>query len=205
MTTEEVMRLELFISARGLYDMDVFSKSDPYVKVYFKRSPTQPWSFMGRTETIDNNLNPNFHKSFQVDYIFEARQELKFEVYDEDDKDNAKNDDFIGSVETTLGALAGARDQTSILNLTARKQGINPGKIILRVEPIYQSRCTVICNIDFVKMKWRAHKLMNTDSWFDFWDKSDPYLKFSKIRRDNTLVEATRTEIVYENLNPDWK
>jgi hypothetical protein len=33
-----------------------------------------------------------------VDYIFESRQELKFEVMDEDDKKNSNNDDFIGKV-----------------------------------------------------------------------------------------------------------
>ena len=43
------------------------------------------------------------------------------------------------------------------------------------------------------KMKWRASKLMNTDSFFDFWDKSDPYLKFLKIRGDNSFIEAGRT------------
>lgn len=53
-------------------------------------------------------------------------------------------------------------------------------------------------------MKWRANKLMNTDSWFDFWDKSDPYLKFMKIRSDNSLIEAGRTEIIMDNLNPNW-
>jgi Ca2+-dependent lipid-binding protein len=122
------------VSARGLFDMDVFSKSDPYVKVYFKRVPNQPFVLLGRTETIDNNLNPNFKKSFMVDFIFEARQELKFEVMDEDDKLDSKNDDFIGSVETTLGAMAGARDQTLILSLNNPKKN-NVGKIILRVEP----------------------------------------------------------------------
>ena len=54
-------------------------------------------------------------------------------------------------------------------------------------------------------MKWRARKLLNTDSWFDFWDKSDPYLKFLKIRQDNTLVEAGRTEIIMDDLNPNRK
>ncbi len=103
---------------------------------------------------------------------------------------NSNNDDFIGSVETTLGALAGARDQTSILNLVSSNKKNNPGKIILRVEPCSTANT-------FVRMKWRAHKLMNTDSWFDFWDKSDPYLKFLKIRKDNTFVEAGRTEIIY--------
>ena len=45
---------------------------------------------------------------------------------------------------------------------------------------------------------------MNTDSWFDWWDKSDPYLKLLKIRKDKTLIEAMRTEIKKEDLNPVW-
>lgn len=54
-------------------------------------------------------------------------------------------------------------------------------------------------------MRWSALKLMNTDSWFDFWDKSDPYLKFLKIRDDNTYLEIQRSEVVQNNLNPSWK
>lgn len=54
-------------------------------------------------------------------------------------------------------------------------------------------------------MKWKSRKLMNTDSWFDFWDKSDPYLKFLKVRSDNSFIEASRTEVVMDSLNPDWK
>lgn len=46
---------------------------------------------------------------------------------------------------------------------------------------------------------------MNTDSWFDFWDKSDPYLKFLKIRSDNTFIQAGRTEVIMDNLEPNWK
>lgn len=71
---EEIVQLELFISARALKDLDVFSKSDPYVKVYFKKAPNQPWTFLGKTETVDNCLNPNFQKTFVVDYFFETRQ-----------------------------------------------------------------------------------------------------------------------------------
>jgi hypothetical protein len=54
-------------------------------------------------------------------------------------------------------------------------------------------------------MKWRAWKLMNTDSWFDWWDKSDPYIKLLKIRSDNTFVEAVRSEVVMNNLDPSWR
>jgi hypothetical protein len=42
-------------------------------------------------------------------------------------------------------------------------------------------------------MKWKALKLMNTDSVFDFLDKSDPYLKFIKIRQDNTYICVAQT------------
>ena len=54
-------------------------------------------------------------------------------------------------------------------------------------------------------MKWSARTLMNTDSWFDWWDKSDPYLKFLKIRKDNTLIDVGRTNVMMDNLNPSWQ
>jgi hypothetical protein len=54
-------------------------------------------------------------------------------------------------------------------------------------------------------MKWKGLKLMNTDSWFDFINKSDPYLKFFKIRLDNTFIQVAETEVVKNDLNPIWK
>ena len=48
----------------------------------------------------------------------------------------------------------------------------------------------VFCHlmIDSLKMKWKGGKIANVDSFFDFWDKSDPYLKFMKVRQDNTFI-----------------
>lgn len=178
--------------------MDIFSKSDPYAKISFRRNPKEQFLTLGRTETVDNNLNPNFKQSFIVDYIFEARQDIRFDIWDEDDKKNSTNDDFIGSAETTLGMLAGAKDQTSILTLNAKGTNQSVGKVIIRVEPVTE------CNVS-LRMKWRAVKLTNTDSFFDWWDKSDPYLKLLKIRNDNSYVEACRTDIVKNNLEPNWK
>jgi hypothetical protein len=53
-------------------------------------------------------------------------------------------------------------------------------------------------------MKWRGVKLMNTDSIFDFWDKSDPYLKFVKLRQDGSYITVATTEVVKNNLEPNW-
>ena len=35
-------------------------------------------------------------------------------------------------------------------------------------------------------MSWKAAKLTNTDSWFNFWKKSDPYLRIFIKRSDNS-------------------
>jgi len=59
-------------------------------------------------------------------------------VYDEDDKNNASNDDFIGAVTTTVGRLTGAKCQTSILNLENNTNKA-PGSIIIRIEPCNES------------------------------------------------------------------
>lgn len=42
-------------------------------------------------------------------------------------------------------------------------------------------------------MTWRGSKLKNMDSFFNFLDKSDPYLKFMRMRGDNSFVEVART------------
>ena len=57
----------------------------------------------------------------------------------------------------------------------------------------------------FLSMKWKANKVLNTDSVFDWWNKSDPYLKFLKVREDSSCVLAAQTEVIPNNLNPSWK
>jgi uncharacterized protein YciI len=43
-------KIEVYISARSLKDADVFSKSDPYVKVAYKRDFTQKhYTLLGKT------------------------------------------------------------------------------------------------------------------------------------------------------------
>jgi len=72
-----------------------------------------------------------------IDYIFESRQDIRFDVFDDDE--SGEQDDFIGYVETTVGALMGARSQTSILDLKNDKtQGPN-GKLVIRGEKLSDS------------------------------------------------------------------
>jgi Ca2+-dependent lipid-binding protein len=132
-------KIEIYLCCRNIKDLDVFTKSDPYVRISYRRDFTQKqYSLLGRTETVPNNLNPNFTKTFTLDYIFESRQDIKFDVFDDDSKGD--NDDYLGTVETTVGALMGARGQTSILDLKNPSKSNEPaGKLVVRCEKLIDS------------------------------------------------------------------
>jgi Ca2+-dependent lipid-binding protein len=97
-------RVALYISCRKLKDLDIRSKSDPQVEVYMKEKSQNKWILIGKTETMLNNLNPDFTTFIECNYYFEKEQHLKFKVWDVDEKDR----DFIGQVETTIGKIFGS-------------------------------------------------------------------------------------------------
>jgi Ca2+-dependent lipid-binding protein len=67
-----------------LKDLDVFSKSDPYLKFYMQTNFNGNIDYLGRTETINNNINPNWKNKICTQFYFEMSQPIKIEVYDED-------------------------------------------------------------------------------------------------------------------------
>jgi len=134
-TSDMYERIELYFNGRNLKDLDFFSKSDPFLRLYFQENPASILKEVGRTETVNDNVNPDWKQSFQLNYIFEARQELKLEVYDDDGNEA----ELIGRVFTTLGALVGARNQTSVLTLKDMQDKKETGKVIVRVEKVEES------------------------------------------------------------------
>lgn len=101
-------KIELYVSCRSLKNMDIMSKSDPQVIFFQKNNNSNQWNELGRTEIIKNNLNPNFCKTFRIDFIFEIQQHIKFNVID---IDGPSSYDFIGEVQTTVGKIVGSRNQ----------------------------------------------------------------------------------------------
>ncbi|KAH0630332.1 hypothetical protein JD844_013269 [Phrynosoma platyrhinos] len=70
---------------------------------------SEMWKF-GRTEVIDNTLNPDFVRKFVLDYYFEEKQNLRFDVYNVDSKTcNLPKHDFLGHAYVALGEVIGSQ------------------------------------------------------------------------------------------------
>ena len=55
-----------------------------------------------------NTLNPQFSKTFIIDYLFEEVQKIKFMMYDIDNiTPQLDDDDFLGQTECTVGEVGG--------------------------------------------------------------------------------------------------
>ncbi|MBN3304656.1 CPNE5 protein, partial [Amia calva] len=102
-------KVEITVSCRNLLDKDTFSKSDPLCVLYIQGIETKQWREFGRTEVIDNTLNPDFVRKYILDYFFEEKQNLRFDLYDVDSKSpDLSKHDFLGQTFCTLGEIVGS-------------------------------------------------------------------------------------------------
>ncbi|KAJ6668124.1 hypothetical protein lerEdw1_015501 [Lerista edwardsae] len=174
--------------------MDTFSKSDPVVVLYIQGTADKEWREFGRTEVIDNTLNPDFVRKFVLDYYFEEKQNLRFDVYNVDSKTcNLSKHDFLGQAYVALGEVIGSLRGRLERPLTG-VQGKKCGTILLSVEELSNCR-------DIVTMQLCANKLDKKD----FFGKSDPFLVFYRSNEDGTFTICHKTEVVKNNLNPVWQ
>uniref|UniRef100_A0A8C2CVR0 Copine 8 n=1 Tax=Cyprinus carpio TaxID=7962 RepID=A0A8C2CVR0_CYPCA len=154
----------------------------------------QPTFQFGRTEVIDNTLNPDFVRKFILDYFFEERQNLKFDLYDVDSKStNLSKHDFLGQIFCTLGEVVGSlggRMEKSLGGIPGKKCGT----IIVKAEELSNCR-------ESVMMQFCGNKLDKKD----FFGKSDPFLVFYRSNEDGTFTICHKTEVVKNTLNPVWQ
>ncbi|XP_066469100.1 copine-9 [Tiliqua scincoides] len=188
-------KVELTVSCRNLLDMDTFSKSDPVVVLYIQGTADKEWREFGRTEVIDNTLNPDFVRKFVLDYYFEEKQNLRFDVYNVDSKtcNLSKHKDFLGQAYVALGEVIGSQRGRLERPLTG-VQGKKCGTILLSAEELSNCR-------DIITMQLCANKLDKKD----FFGKSDPFLVFYRSNEDGTFTICHKTEVVKNNLNPVWQ
>ncbi|XP_038147930.1 copine-3-like isoform X2 [Cyprinodon tularosa] len=186
-----VTKVALSISCDNLLDMDAFSKSDPMCVLRLNSSGSY-WQEIGRTEKIQNCLNPKFSKRIVLDYYFEMVQKLRFELYDIDSESCSPEEaDFLGQLECTLGQIVSSRKITKPL-VKRDKTPAGKGTITICAEEMTDNRV--------VAFEVSARKLDKKD----FFGKSDPFLEFYKETETGWQL-AHRTEVVMYNLNPTWK
>ncbi|XP_077911527.1 copine-5 isoform X2 [Halichoerus grypus] len=223
-------KVEITVSCRNLLDKDMFSKSDPLCVMYTQGMENKQWREFGRTEVIDNTLNPDFVRKFIVDYFFEEKQNLRFDLYDVDSKSpDLSKHDFLGQAFCTLGEIVGSPGSRLEKPLTIGAFSLNSrtGKPMpavsngglwmesLRTTGLEASggvpgkKCgTVILSAeelsncrDVATMQFCANKLDKKD----FFGKSDPFLVFYRSNEDGTFTICHKTEVMKNTLNPVWQ
>ena len=138
-------KVQLFISCRNLKDVDFVGVSDPLCNLYMRENPAGAWQKVGSTEIMKDNLNPDFEKSFTVNFYFEKHQHVKFEVLDGNNASGAY--DMIGFAETTLGAMVGAKQQTFTSDLLTASSQKSRGKIIVRCDSVKESNMDIMMRV----------------------------------------------------------
>ena len=184
-------QIELIVSCTDLLKRDKLSKSDPVCILWVKKEDT--WEEFERTEEIKNNHNPRWETHFVLDYKFEERQLLKFEVIDVDEKKN----DPLGQVECSLGELvAHQRDGFSKELVNQDRSPAGTGKLQVQAEEraIEGAKETVV-------LTFQGETLDN----MDMWGKSDPFMEINRVDENGGFSKVCTTETIDNNLNPAWK
>ncbi|CAJ0587747.1 unnamed protein product, partial [Mesorhabditis spiculigera] len=189
--------LQLTVSAKNLKNRDLLSKSDPQC-IFFQQegrlSGRPEWKEKGRTEKIDNCLSPEFNKRLNIDYFFEERQFLRFELYDLDSNvADLSQHDFLGRFDCELAEIVSAVDGVLTGNLTGLRGKC--GTITISSEEMEDGAKEI------VQFNLSGRHLDKKD----LFGKSDPFLNIYRMRGDGSRQLAHRTEVIKKTLNPDWK
>lgn len=153
-----------------------------------KDSPNAQWTLLGKTEMINDDLNPDFETSFHIDYFFERNQYLLFKVEDDDGK---RGMEFIGSHETELAKIFGAPQQTytqPLLNPKIRK----PGILIIRTDVVKGDHSEV-------RMTLKIDSLNSQKKCFGLLGRDKPFVRLS---RKHAINDGDQSYVkIYESPN----
>ncbi|XP_075260600.1 copine-8-like [Convolutriloba macropyga] len=189
--SQNCSRIELTIWCRSLKNKDVTSKSDPMCILMLKNEENDKYEEIGRTERVENSLNPDFTTKMLLTYHFEIKQALQFCVYDCDEGlSNPKKADELGSLRVTLAEVVqGHLRNGRLLEESGNKQATL----------FVTARETVDCRQSYV-FNFVGRKLDDKD----FITKSDPFLVFHKRNSHDGFTPVGQTTVIRDDLNPNW-
>lgn len=186
-----MVKLELSIEAKNLKNVAGAFKgtSDPFAVVtQVATTPDERPRVLGKTEVVKNNLSPHWAKLFTFEYQLGSPASLAINIFDEVQKSENKS---MGSAVFEVDSLLAARGGT-------KTKRIRNGGTLTAV--IRKSQGAGV-----LRFKMSGVGLKNQEG---FLRKSDPF--FELARRDDiaggkTLNTIFRSEVVKDNLSPDWK
>jgi Ca2+-dependent lipid-binding protein len=185
-------KLELSLSARNLVNRDIGSKSDPQCFVYMRQGFTDRYIEIGRTEVINNDLNPDWAKKLNIDYKFNESQQIKFEIWN---IDRIAGNKFLGQVIVELAKILVSKG-THRQNLNSEELNANSfgGDILIRAEELSSNKQIVL-------MQFSASRLLEKHTY----GTTDSYLVISKANSDGTFSVVHKTEVAKNAVKPKWK
>ncbi|KAF7636949.1 C2 domain-containing protein [Meloidogyne graminicola] len=194
-------RVELMLEARNLMDKDFLSKSDPICIVYLKGLglKSEEYFEIGRTEVIYNNLNPKWNNKIHLDYFFETKQILRFDIYDIDANDpvDLSRHDFLGRCECHLADIVSTTED--FLRLDLRNGKRQKGALFVRAEEVDEGQKELVHLICHGKNLAKPHFCCSC--LFSV----DPFLEFHRIYPNGIMQLVHRTEVEKNTVNPEWK
>ena len=143
---------ELFIQCKNLTNKDTLvagDKSDAFVVVHYRNQPGGKWTQVGRTEVVDDDLNPKFSKTFM--FQPDPTLELRFEVFDEDPTKN----ELIGVGSCFFKELSEKINTEVSKPLKIDKTGRQTGEILLTARAnaenlaVLQERAKIVSDAGF--------------------------------------------------------
>ena len=175
------------VTCTDLLKRDAVSNRDPVCVLWVKKKGE--WEEFKRTKDSHNHHGAT---EFVLDYRFEERQLLKFEVIDIEEN----KFDRLGHVECSLGELV-AKQSTGFSGMLVNEDKSPAGKIFVQAREVVKEG-----EKETVELVFEGQKLDDKDV---FPLKSDPFMEISRVNENGGFSKVYRTETVDNNLNPLWK
>ena len=203
---EDFEKVELFFSCRSLK----VSNISACIKLY-RILETGQAHLMGSTEVINRNQNPDFHETFEIDFVFEKEQKFKVEAWHI--KDESSGEGYsVGTANFTLGDIVGSQYNMKILRL--EKSGSDAGKCIVRIDQQNDEKKFEI-NMDFQVLDVpKAGFFASLNTFVKIYkrrltkaqklNREEKDLNYEDIPASEWLL-VHKTENIKDTANPDFK
>ncbi|KAJ6238827.1 copine-8 [Anaeramoeba flamelloides] len=196
--TTHPSKIILTVSCQDLIKRKRFQKFEPYAVLFIVNLEEKKLNEFGRTESIEDDLSPQFTNKFIVPYTFEKLQLFRIIIFNKNEgsqKYDSKN--IVGIMNFSLGEVIGTKESTITNKLIHQtKPNKERGFCTIKAEETKKK-------ISMISFRPIGQKLDKKD----FFGHSDPFLLFEKQKKGTTdeWEKVHQTEKKTNTLFPKWR